>query len=226
MRASCIAFDLDDTLFLERDYVRSGFAAVGEWVRSQCGLTSFAERAWNLFQEGFRGNIFDLALEETSLPASSETIEKMVRVYRSHVPNIRLAQDAVCCLEALRGRVRLALITDGPVESQRNKVRALALSALVDQIILTAELGEEFAKPHPRSFQLVETLSNTGGARCLYVADNPAKDFSAPLQLGWRTIRVRRSDGLHTSVDTPRQLAVEREMTDLSSLTELVLGSP
>jgi putative hydrolase of the HAD superfamily len=226
MRASCIAFDLDDTLFLERDYVRSGFGAVGEWVRSRFGLTSFADRAWSLFQEGFRRNIFDLALEETSLPASSETIEKMVSVYRNHVPDIRLAQDAVCCLEALRGRVRLALITDGPVESQRNKVRALALNASFDQIILTAELGAEFVKPHPSSFQLIEKLSNTAGVRCLYVADNPAKDFSAPLQLGWRTVRVRRPDGLHASVDTPGQLAVEREMTDLSSLTELVLGSP
>jgi len=226
MRASCIAFDLDDTLFLERDYIRSGFAAVGEWVRSQFGLTSFTERAWSLFQEGFRRNIFDLALEETSLPASSETIENMVRVYRNHVPDIRLAQDAVCCLRALHGRVRLALISDGPVESQRNKVRALALNESIDQIILTAELGAEFVKPHPRSFQLVETLSNTSGARCLYVADNPAKDFSAPLQLGWRTIRVRRPDGLHASVDTPDLLAVEREMTDLSSLTKLVLGSP
>jgi putative hydrolase of the HAD superfamily len=226
MRASCIAFDLDDTLFLERDYVRSGFAAVGEWVRSQLGLTRFAERAWNLFQEGFRRNIFDLALEETSLPVSSETIEQMVRVYRSHVPDICLAQDAVCCLEALRDRVWLALISDGPVESQRNKVRALALNPSFDQIILTAELGAEFVKPHPRSFQLVETLSNTSGVRCLYVADNPAKDFSAPLQLGWRTVRIRRPDGLHASVDTPGQLAVEREMTDLSSLTELVLGTP
>jgi putative hydrolase of the HAD superfamily len=226
MRASCIAFDLDDTLFLERDYVRSGFTAVGEWVSSQFGLTRFAERAWNLFQEGFRRNIFDLALEETSLPASSEMIEKMVRVYRSHVPDIRLAPDAVCCLEALRGQVRLALISDGPVESQRNKVRALALDASIDQIILTAELGAEFVKPHPRSFQLVEKLSNTSGGRCLYVGDNPAKDFSAPLQLGWRSIRVRRPDGLHASVDTPEQLAVEREMNDLSSLTELVLGSP
>lgn len=226
MRASCVAFDLDDTLFLERDYVRSGFAAVGEWVRSQFGLPGFAERAWNLFQEGFRRNIFDVALKEMSLSASSETIEKMVSLYRSHVPDIRLAQDALCCLEALRGRVRLALITDGPVESQRNKVRALALNASFDHVILTAELGAEFVKPHPRSFRLVETLSNTNGVGCLYVADNPAKDFSAPLKLGWRTIRIRRLDGLHASVDTPGQLEVEREMSDLSILAELVLGSP
>ena len=226
MKPICVAFDLDDTLFLERDYVRSGFAAVSEWLRSQFGPTSFAERAWSLFQEGFRGNIFDLALEETSLPASSETIGKMVRVYRNHMPDIRLAQDAASCLEALRGRVCLALISDGPVESQRNKVRALALNASLDPIILTAELGAEFVKPHPRSFQLAETLSNTSGVGCLYVADNPAKDFSAPLQLGWRTVRIRRPDGLHASVDTPGRLAVEREMTDLSSLAELVLGSP
>jgi putative hydrolase of the HAD superfamily len=114
-----------------------------------------------------------------------------------------LTQDAVRCLEAFRGRVGLAVISDGPVESQRNKVRALALNGSTGQIILTAELGGEFVNPHPQSFQLVETLSNTSGARCPYVADNSAKDFSAPLQLGWRTIRVRRPDGLHAAVDTP-----------------------
>lgn len=226
MKPICVAFDLDDTLFLERDYVCSGFAAVGEWVYAQLGLTSFAERAWNLFQAGVRGNIFNLALEEASLPASSKTIENMVKVYRGHTPDIRLTPDAIDCLNALRGRVRLELISDGPAESQRNKVRALGLGSLFDRIILTGELGKDFAKPSPRPFQLVETTSKACGAHCAYVADNPAKDFSAPLQLGWRTIRVRRPDGLHASVDTPNELAVEREMTDLASLTKFVLESP
>jgi hypothetical protein len=31
-RSVCAVFDIDDTLYLERDYVRSGFEAVGRWA--------------------------------------------------------------------------------------------------------------------------------------------------------------------------------------------------
>ena len=33
-----------------------------------------------------------------------------------------------------------------------------------------------------------------------YVADNPQKDFAAPLQLGWLTVRIRRPGSLHEGV--------------------------
>src|SRR5207302_9076607 len=32
MNELCVVFDIDDTLYLERDYVRSGFRAVGTWA--------------------------------------------------------------------------------------------------------------------------------------------------------------------------------------------------
>lgn len=36
-----VIFDLDDTLFLERDFVRSGFAAVGRWMARTIGISNF-----------------------------------------------------------------------------------------------------------------------------------------------------------------------------------------
>ncbi|MEL7208731.1 MAG: hypothetical protein AAGK32_10970, partial [Actinomycetota bacterium] len=47
-----MVFDIDDTLYLERDYVRSGFNAVGEHVESQFGTAGVGRRAWELFIEG------------------------------------------------------------------------------------------------------------------------------------------------------------------------------
>ena len=41
MTVRCVAFDLDDTLYLERDYVRSGFWAVGRWIESHVAVTDF-----------------------------------------------------------------------------------------------------------------------------------------------------------------------------------------
>ena len=38
-----LVLDIDDTLYLERDYVRSGFKCVGEWVNDRLGLSEFSE---------------------------------------------------------------------------------------------------------------------------------------------------------------------------------------
>ena len=40
-----LVFDLDDTLYLEREYALSGFRAVGDWLRQTRGLIDFEARA-------------------------------------------------------------------------------------------------------------------------------------------------------------------------------------
>ena len=42
MNHLCVVFDIDDTLYLERDYVLSGFAAVGPWARDWLAIPDFA----------------------------------------------------------------------------------------------------------------------------------------------------------------------------------------
>ena len=55
----CVVFDLDDTLYLERDYVRSGFFAVGRYLEERHDLQGFESAAWQEFEAGRRGDIFD-----------------------------------------------------------------------------------------------------------------------------------------------------------------------
>ncbi len=214
--ADVVAFDLDDSLYLERDYVRSGFRAVDEWATKNLGVSDFGRLAWAAFEDGARGTIFDTALLACGAQPTPESIRRLVDVYRTHVPAIALAPDAIECLRRLSGRVRLAIVTDGPLQSQRAKVRALGLEALVDHVVFTEELGPGFAKPSPRAFELVEEHLAAAGERCVYVADNPAKDFAGPSIRGWRSIRIRRPDGLHH--DVPGTTGVWLEVTDLRPL--------
>jgi len=194
----CVVFDLDDTLYLERDYVRSGFASVGHHVLAAFGVEGFQTAAWEEFEAGHRGDIFNRALERFGLDSGKEIIEELVELYRTHLPDIQLQPDAASCLEALNGRVKVGLISDGPLASQRAKVEALDISDRLDGAILTAEMGSDFGKPHPRAFEEMERMLETRGSECVYVADNPAKDFSGPKSLGWRTVRVRRPLGLYS----------------------------
>jgi putative hydrolase of the HAD superfamily len=205
----CIVLDVDDTLYLERDYVRSGFRAVGVWASARLGVEDLHERAWRLFEAGSRGHIFDDCLRQVGVDASPATVAEMVSVYRQHRPDITLTPDALRFLKALSGKTALAIVTDGPLESQTAKVEALELKRWADEIVLTAAHGPRFHKPSCRAFEMVSARIGVTGARCAYIADNPSKDFAGPKSLGWTTIRIKRDGGLHSSLRSDRNVDVE-----------------
>jgi putative hydrolase of the HAD superfamily len=214
-----LVFDVDDTLYLERSYVRSGFEAVHEFVVQEHRVGGFLERAWALFEGGSRGRIFDDVLASMGVDASPSLVNQLVACYRTHRPRIELLADARRCIEASFERYILAAVTDGPVESQRAKVRALELHTWLTQVILTAELGEGFGKPHPRAFEQI-ARSVGAGTSFVYVADNPRKDFGGPKSLGWTTVRVRRPQSLHVAV--PSGSEVDHEVEDLDALGDIL----
>ena len=219
-RIRCVVFDLDDTLYLERDYVRSGFAAVGDYVRDTLAVEGFQDLAWELFESGARGDIFDRALVQSGLTRSDELIRDLVQIYRTHEPRIALEEDAVACLDELDGNCKLGLVSDGPIESQRAKVDALGIGGWIKKIVLTADLGSDFAKPHPRAFREIEQRFEVGGSDCVYVADNPTKDFGGPRSLGWRTVRVRRPSGLYSQLATVDGVDLEVAVLDAEEIIE------
>src|SRR5258707_4394601 len=187
----CAVFDLDDTLYLERAYVQSGFQAAGAWAERELGVRDFSQRAWREFERGCRGDIFNRVLAFYGFP-KGRALPELVRAYRSHTPSIALLPDAAHCLSALRPHGYLAMITDGAVDSQQNKVRALGLDRTMDLVVLTAALGLDFSKPNPRAFAYVQQQFAVPPECCAYIGDNPVKDFITPRGLGWRTVRVRR----------------------------------
>jgi len=196
-----IALDLDDTLYLERDFVRSGFDAVEKALRGTAAGRDFAMQAWLLFESGkSRGRIFDATLAAMGI-TDPALVEKLVTIYRSHPPHIKLTLDAEAFLSRHPPET-LALITNGPAMTQRNKIAALRLRDRIAMIIVTDELGEHGAKPSVRPFQIAQ--GGREANECVYIGDNPAVDFEGPRQLGWQqSIRVRRAGSLHVDVATP-----------------------
>jgi len=211
--------DLDDTLYLERDYVRSGFAAVGQHLADTRGIDGFSKHAWALFEQGARGSVFDQALLALGQEAHEALIAELVDVYRSHQPVIQLCPDAARFLESLPEGTPLALITDGPVASQRAKIEALGLARHFDLLVLSDEWGAEFRKPHERPFATVEAhWPNVPPGSFTYVADNPLKDFVTPKARGWRTVRVQRHDAEHCRRPMSGTYAADETIESLEAL--------
>lgn len=220
-QSRCVIFDLDDTLYLERDFVRSGFQAVDRWCEEELGLGGVEELAQEYFESGRRRDIFDTVLERLNTRNRNERVKAMIRVYREHAPEIALPPDAVRCLSTLKHRLHLGLLTDGNSITQWGKIQALGLREMFEEIVVTGDWGSEFFKPNPRGFRHLERRFNCPSANFVYIADNPSKDFTAPHELGWKMVRVRRPAGLHRQRLSPPEVALT-EIVDLELLPDLI----
>jgi len=231
-----LLFDLDDTLYPERQYVFSGFRAVAEALAerlaSDAGLgvsasytpEELAQRMRSLFETRDRARVFNVLVEQLGCPDADRLVAWMVRVYRSHRPRIALYDDAADALARWRGRAKLGLITDGRAEQQRNKLEALDLIDRFDIMILTDRWGRRFWKPHPRAFEYAAERLGVSGPSCVYVADNPQKDFLAPNALGWCTIQVRRADSLYGGLTPPEGGSPQHIVSRLDEIDSFLIA--
>jgi putative hydrolase of the HAD superfamily len=216
-----VVFDVDDTLYVERDYVRSGFVAVGRAVGSSEGeAVRLTDWLWSAFEEGRRGDTFDRLRAAFPDVAARASTADLVAIYRSHSPDIRLAADVREVLDGLAGGgVRLGVLSDGPLESQAAKVAALGIAAWCDPIILTAAFDPSFRKPGSAGFAAIADEWQLPPTTLAYVADNPEKDFVGPNRIGWTSIRLRHDRQLRHHLEpvdaTHRPAFVVARLPDL-----------
>jgi len=213
-------FDIDDTLYLERDYVRSGFAAVGDHLYKSRGIKGFSSLSWKLFESGVRLDTFNRALVEMKINPEPQLVKELVKIYRDHEPSISLEPKNYQLLRTLKKVNHIAVLTGGNPTSQGQKVKALKLDSLADSIVYAGKYGLELDKPHPWAWREIENIAQCQGQELVYIADNPTKDFLVPLQLNWRAIRVRLKDSEHFDHVTPAGVT---EATSLEGAVALLL---
>ncbi|WP_170408163.1 HAD family hydrolase [Ruegeria arenilitoris] len=211
-----IVFDLDDTLYLERDFAFSGYASLDSYIEETTGCIGFGAWCRAAFLAGRRQRIFDEALAALGLPEDAGMIDDLVARYRNHTPQIALCDDARRCLDRLSPCTDLGLITDGPERMQRAKIAALGIAPQFKVLRPTAAWGPEFSKPHPRAFLEMEAAA--GGAPLVYVADNALKDFVTPRARGWHTIQICREGRVHTAPPPDKTYAPHAQIESLDEL--------
>ena len=218
-----IVFDLDDTLYPESQYVGSGFAAVaGRLVSSDRDAKEILEMLWSAFEQGPRNRVFNTVLRQLGRADDEQVIAELVGVYRCHRPSLELEPAVEQLLTDLRKKYKLGLITDGFLPTQKLKVEALRLEQSFDHIIYTEELGRNFWKPSQRAFEIMAQMLSCEHGRCVYVADNPEKDFLAPNQLHWQTVQVERLERVHNPPPVEGDYKPQFIINQLSELLQLL----
>lgn len=191
-----VIFDLDDTLYNEKEYVKSGFRKVSEYL----GEESAESQLWEAFRNGKPA--FDEVLWRSGRFKEKEAC---LRIYRNHMPELHLREEVEKIIGALKDcGLKIGIITDGRAEGQKNKIKALGLDSLIgeENIIITDELGgTAFRKPCDIAFRIMARRWELNYENIVYIGDNADKDFQAANQLGMQSIRYKSEDGLYQNGD-------------------------
>ena len=185
MRLGGILFDLDGTLFARE-------AAFWSWLLEQAAGRSLD---WAQIAEldarghGPKGPLLDqlaLALDwpERALDARLQRLRRGILGHARPDPRLH------ALLGRLGRRYRLGVVTNGSSQSQRGKLRGLAIEQYFDPIVVSEEVGHH--KPQFAIFRLALRSWDLPHGEVLFVGDDALKDIGGARGAGLQTLQVLR----------------------------------
>lgn len=185
-----ICFDLDDTLYKEIDFLKSGYKKVAEFVARQygCDARAIYDQLLKWYYNG--ENAFACLNEEYGL---GNPVNEYLDIYRYHHPTITLSDETKDILSKLiEENVVLGIITDGREITQKQKVEALELGKWIPLEMVMINEEKKYFKPNHWSYDkmMLKCYSQypNNNLAFYYIGDNTEKDFIAPNELGWTSI--------------------------------------
>jgi len=179
---SVIVFDLDDTLYKEKNYQISGFREVSNYLKKNYKIKNSYNFMLSCMKK--KKNVLEELCVKFDLNRS--ILKSLIWVYRLHKPKIYLKKSIKNTLKKLeKSCAGVVILTDGRSITQRLKLSALGIAYLPFYI------SEDYndTKPSLKRFKLI--MKEFSARDFIYIGDNPSKDFIAPKKLKWFTIGIR-----------------------------------
>ncbi len=177
--STVIVFDLDDTLYNEIEYLKSAYKEIASHLIGDNWKPLYA-KMFSMYRSG--ENVFEFLTKEFKTD-----VNDLISLYRNHKPDIKLFDCVQSIIEKIKAKNgKVCIITDGRKTTQINKITSLNLSNVINEVIISEELGTE--KPCQKNYLTIENKFKD--CSYYYIADNLKKDFIAPNKLGWSTIAL------------------------------------
>ena len=218
MQNKVVVFDLEDTLYQEIDFLKSGYHAVADYLTKSHGTHDLYTEMLEAYLSGEK-DVFQKVLDDHHLTADKS---ELLDIYRYHLPQIHLDSKVRSVLEQLKGKCHLAMVTDGRPQTKRNIINALGLSEFFKwtDVYISDEVGH--LKTAPYSFEkIIDTYPD---CQYIYVGDNPAKDFLVPNQLRWMTVcLLDNGQNIHPQDYTlPEEYLPQKTINNIGELLSLI----
>ena len=202
-----VLFDLDDTLIDFQYSRRHGLRAVQELLPAlapvpleELELVHDAELHAN-YLHTLGGNLSDYEARVERIggvcrhyglePDERIVAEAAVAYAREQQSNERLVPGVPELLRALRGRVKIGVITNGPSARQRDKLERFDIDpSHLDALAISEEVGT--TKPDPAIFQYALAGLRVPPKRATMVGDSWENDVVAALKSGMAAVWLNR----------------------------------
>ena len=192
-----ICFDLDDTLYEQITPFKQALLSVKpvqeELLREI--YASFRMHSNELFFLHQRKEIsfqtmhikrIQLAMADYGISISDKEAECFQLNYQQGQYAISLSKDTVQLLAYVSSKgVKISMITNGPEEHQRRKIKSLGLQSWIEEkdIFISSAVG--ISKPDSRIFHMADQSA-------LYVGDSYENDISGATGAGWDVIWLNK----------------------------------
>ncbi|WP_168426725.1 pyrimidine 5'-nucleotidase [Erwinia amylovora] len=219
-----ILFDADDTLFhfdafagLQRLFQRYDVAF------SRADYDDYQAINQPLWVDYQNGNISALQLQHQRFEGWAAKLD----VTAQSLNSVFLAAMAELCtplpgavelLNALKGRVKIGIITNGFTALQQARLEHTGLSGYFDLLVISEQVGS--AKPHPAIFDYaLNQMANPPRNRVLMVGDNPDSDILGGINAGMATCWLNHDDR-----NKPQGIHPDWQVSSLTEL-QILLGA-
>jgi len=197
-----VIFDLDEVLYDEKQYFYVAFDRIADFLSKQSNFSreEIRDKLGADFQKksSMYPNLFNDLLTDYNL--DQNLLTDILTLFSTVKTNLKLYHSAELLLKTLRNEnFKVGLLTNGNVETQRNKVRLLKIEDYFDAIVYARQLGASFEKPSTQAFKAVLSALSSKPEEAIYLGDNPYTDFVGAKELGIKTIRLMSGEfrGVH-----------------------------
>lgn len=201
---TALIWDLDDTLYnLMLPFKNACESTLGISLKDpEYAYKRFRFRGDEVFEASQRGEIslfdsriyrFQKAMEDCGIQVSETQAALFQETYKTQQMQISLSEEMKALLEECKNRkVLMAVLTNGPLSHQLDKVHALGLLEWIprENIFISGEIG--YIKPDVQSFRTVEKALDLDPEESLMIGDNYSSDIKGAMEAGWKTLWFNR----------------------------------